>query len=719
MYSIISSLIVLFLATFIFSFFQIYRNINNESFKSRDSYSWIIILITFTAWLILTTLYADLSENKKLRFVESYSFSTEGKESITIGRGEGEDKTYLSNRLAVENHLLIHLNKNQNSKNIGTLELLTDKRKAIVNNQLLQNLPESESAIREKLALSSKIKMKPTIHKIAINNGDFIRIGYSNYEIYKEKNSIVLKNVSLSMLSPLSLFYLYTTTTYPDTVVGEKHGVKSFSLFWLWGVNSMILFIFTFGLIYVVHMLTQQAKRAKEWAIIHPILYFSIFLAFLFSASYINFTIMYFYQFNVYEKGSLFTIMSVFFLVILFMFIVFLLLKTKNIVRNSFIAMMMVIGTLLLFVLSYADKIYSSSLLFGVLPKSTLVFVGEQTFIFAIFLLFAIFVAKGEKSLFVRTDRNLINNKIYNHIAKGTIILLFIIIVLFFGGLIREGQGMVFIESGKLFLFLLATLVFHHTFSTHKRQYLIGFGLLFTLLLFSILALKDMGSMLQIVLALSIIVIFFKDDFHIQKRWVVIGAILIAVFMTVFYHFELKDNIRFSMWIEPFVQSNTPSTQFYMYRYEQIARGLYLIHSSSLISSDFINNSFLPLSAIHTDFIFAFYSNIFGWFGVMVLITALVLVLLSFNKAMQLYSQKSKEINSTFKFIYGINGVFIAYMLSYFIINIASVLQIIPLTDVPLPFLTYSKGILILFLMLYLFVVSFNLKYLQHEKGGK
>jgi len=67
---------------------------------------------------------------------------------------------------------------------------------------------------------------------------------------------------------------------------------------------------------------------------------------------------------------------------------------------------------------------------------------------------------------------------------------------------------------------------------------------------------------------------------------------------------------------------------------------------------------------------------------------------------MEQYSSESE----VFKFIYGINSVFIAYILSYFIINISSVLQIIPLTDVPLPFLTYAKGILVLFLMLYLYV---------------
>ncbi len=37
-------------------------------------------------------------------------------------------------------------------------------------------------------------------------------------------------------------------------------------------------------------------------------------------------------------------------------------------------------------------------------------------------------------------------------------------------------------------------------------------------------------------------------------------------------------------------------------------------------------------------------------------------------------------------------------------------------TDVPLPFLTYSKGILALFLMLYLFVVVFNFNYIKYIK---
>ena len=96
------------------------------------------------------------------------------------------------------------------------------------------------------------------------------------------------------------------------------------------------------------------------------------------------------------------------------------------------------------------------------------------------------------------------------------------------------------------------------------------------------------------------------------------------------------------------------------------------------------------------------------------LIFALFMIAQSFKNAIGLYAHVDNEI---FKFLYAINAIFIAYMLSYYIINMASVLQIIPLTDVPLPFLTYSKGILVFFMMLYLFVVVFNIKYLRHLKG--
>jgi cell division protein FtsW (lipid II flippase) len=688
-----------------------YFDIKKQNSTTKSAYGSLIAILSFLAWVIITVIYFDLSINKKVSFVDYYKFPINNQKSITIGSGDEDSKeTYLTNKLAVNSHLLLKLDR-KNSEYIGTLELLTDKRKAIVNNVLLQNISPIENSIREKLELSAKRSSK-YIHKIKVKNGDFIRVGFSNYKIYREGNSIIFDNVSLNPLSPVNMFYLYTTTTYPDIVVGTKKGIVNTSILWLWGVTSLIFISFAFALFYIVKKLTGYAEGENHWATIHPILYFTILLAFLFLASYINFTIMYFYQFNIYEKGSLFTEIVVYGMILLFGGVVYILYQSRDVFKASMSATLIYFVMLLLFMFIFKDYIYSSTHIASI-PKSMGIFLGEQLFIFAIFMLFVIFLRNGKEYLFMDSSKEYINNDIYKHFIYASMLLLATISILSIVGLIKEGQGMVFIESTKLFIFLLVTLLFHHSFGRNSGVYMGFLALFFVLLIGTIFMVKDKGSILQVALALGIIFILFKDNFEIKKRWLVATAVFVALLMVTFYHLELKDNVRYAMWTDPFAQNIEPSTQYFLYRYEQVARGLFLIKNSGFLPSDFINNSFLPLPAIHTDFIFAFFSNIFGHIGVLTLLFALMLLSLSFKKSMTLYSQE----NEVFKFIYGINSVFIAYMLSYFIINIASVLQIIPLTDVPLPFLTYSKGILVLFLMLYLFVVLFNLNYLKYIRA--
>jgi len=710
MYNIIAVSIIIFLIIFIYFFSRIYFDINRTDNTNKSAYGLLISLLMFFAWIVITVIYVDLSIKKQISFVDYYKFPIKSK-TIIIGTGDEDGKnTYLTNKLAVENHLLLTLDS-PNSEYIGTLELLTNRRKAIVNSVLLRNKSEIEDSITQQLKLSSLKHDEDNrfISSVKVKNGDFIRIGFSNYKIYRKDGYIILDNISLSPFSFTNLFYLYTTTTYPDIVVGDRTGVVKSNLFWLWFVTSAIFLIFSYTLFFISTKITTYTRK-KQWAIVHPILYFTIILEFLFLASYINFTVMFFYQFNVYAKGSLFTEIIVFFMMVGFGVISYFVYKAEDTFKASITAFIGYILFLSAMILLFKDYIYSSNTLFSI-PKSMIVFLGEQVFIFAIFMLFINFLKNGEKYLFIGSSKEHINNKIYKHIVFATIFLLTTVIILAIVGLIKEGQGMVFIESTKFFIFLLVTLLFHHSFRKNSITYLVFLGLFFTILLGTIFIIKDKGSILQVFLALTIIYILFKDNFNIKIWWFLGGVAFIAILGIVFYHIELKDNVRFAMWKEPFAQEITPSTQFFLYRYEQIARGLFLIKNSSLFSSNFVDNSFLPLPAIHTDFIFAFFSNVFGGFGVLTLLFALFLLSLSFKQAMEQYSSQ----NEVFKFIYGINSVFIAYILSYFIINISSVLQIIPLTDVPLPFLTYAKGILVLFLMLYLFIVVFNIKYLKHE----
>lgn len=712
-YYLIAFLIFIFLIVFIsFNILIILKKI-----KSEVSYALTVPALGFVGWVIITLLYIHLSFVKDISFVDSYRFDINNQKAITIGSGEEDGKnTYLTNTLAVESHLSLRLDNND-SNYIGTLELLTDKRKAIVNNIMLQNVSETENSIRERLEIAAGNKNLDEISEINVSNGDFIRIGYSNYEISRDENVIELENVSLNFWSPVSMFYLYTTTTYPDIVIGEKHGVETMSIWWIWLITSIVIIFLTATITLIV--LKIFSKDNKINSIVHPILYFSVFLEFLLVASFINFTIMFFYQFNHYAKGSLFTELSVFTLIFIFSFVGYLFLyKSRNILSKSVKLMGFYMGILALFLLFAKDYIYSSVSYFSI-PKDMFIFFGEQVFLFSIFILFLNFVSKDKSYLF--GYKKYMKDNIYNAIFLGSLILIVITLFLALTKMIHEGQGMVFIESAKFFTFLLFTLLLHGSFQKNRKEYLIFIIGFIMALLFTIAYTKDKGSILQVVLVLGLLYILLKDGYslNIKNRFFKILVPLLSIGLIVlisysFYSEVLLENIRFAMWVEPFEQSIEPSTQYFMYRYEQLARGLFLIKSSGFFSSDFINNDFLPLPAIHTDFIFAFYSNIFGHIGVMALILALVMISQAFKSSIGEYSKTDDE---TFKFLYVINSVFITYMLSYYIINMASVLQIIPLTDVPLPFLTYSKGILVFFTMLYLFVVSFNIKYLEHKKG--
>ena len=712
-YYIITFFILIFLIVFIsFNILIMLKKI-----KSEEAYTLTVPALGFVGWVIITLLYIHLSFVKDISFVESYKFDINNQKAITIGSGEENGKnTYLTNSLAVESHLSLRLDNNDTDY-IGTLELLTDKRKAIVNNIMLQNVSETENGIRERLEIAAGNKNLDEISEINVSNGDFIRIGYSNYEISRNENTIELENVSLNFWSPVSMFYLYTTTTYPDIVIGEKHGVETMSIWWIWLITSIVIILFTVTITLIV--LKIFSKDSKINSIVHPILYFSVFLEFLLVASFINFTIMFFYQFNHYEKGSLFTELSVFTLIFIFSFVGYLFLyKARNIFSKSVKLMGFYMGILALFLLFSKDYIYSSVSYFSI-PKDMIIFFGEQVFLFSIFILFLNFVSKDKSYLF--GYKKYMKDNIYNAIFLGSLILIVITLFLALTKMIHEGQGMIFIESAKFFTFLLFTLLLHGSFQKNRKEYLIFIIGFIVALLFTIAYTKDKGSILQVVLVLGLLYILLKDGYslNIKNRFLKIIVPLVSIGLIVlisygFYSEVLLENIRFAMWVEPFEQSIEPSTQYFMYRYEQLARGLFLIKSSGFFSSDFINSDFLPLPAIHTDFIFAFYSNIFGHIGVMALILALVMISQAFKSSIGEYSKTDDE---TFKFLYVINSVFITYMLSYYIINIASVLQIIPLTDVPLPFLTYSKGILVFFTMLYLFVVSFNIKYLEHKKG--
>jgi hypothetical protein len=81
-----------------------------------------------------------------------------------------------------------------------------------------------------------------------------------------------------------------------------------------------------------------------------------------------------------------------------------------------------------------------------------------------------------------------------------------------------EGAGIVVIETLKLFIFFLFTVIFLDAFGNKKNRVIFSFWIIviFSILMVAIVAfLKDTGSLIQVIVALSIIVLFFFT--HLKK----------------------------------------------------------------------------------------------------------------------------------------------------------------------------------------------------------
>jgi cell division protein FtsW (lipid II flippase) len=429
--------------------------------------------------------------------------------------------------------------------------------------------------------------------------------------------------------------------------------------------------------------------------------------------------VLQFHQFSVYNKGALYTVLLVY---VMMLFIGYLAnLGYRRDKKSQFIAFGLIVVFLTLPILNYS-YIYTSASggilgMWDIFNKTLVMTLLDWSFIFVVFgYSFGIFInglLNSKNNLF--RDKQVDIRPITKALAWSFIAVL---VGLGISAFMSEGAGIVVIETLKLFIFFLFTVIFLDAFGNKKNRVIFSFWIIviFSILMVAIVAfLKDTGSLIQVIVALSIIVLFFfthlKKIGFINKPIKIIFAILsIAGIMGAIYYINHSTNIRIPMWVAPFEQTLEVENQFYMYYYEQIARGLYLIKQASLFPNNFITQSYIPLANLHTDFIFAMFVNIFGMIGFIAIITAFLITIFSFNHSIHLFQSSKKDI---YRFIYGVNVIFVAYLFSYIIINMLSVLQIFPLTDVPFPILTYGRGVLILFFVLYVFVGVVNYLYLD------
>lgn len=337
---------------------------------------------------------------------------------------------------------------------------------------------------------------------------------------------------------------------------------------------------------------------------------------------------------------------------------------------------------------------------------------------FLLVVVIALFM--GVYQFFGQQHRVFLENKVNINFFKMWLrySLLAVVIGLFGSAIMSEGAGIVVIETVKLFIFFLLLVLLLDDFqkNNHQKGFYAMLVFLLSLLIVSVVGLlKDTGSMLQVILAMFIIVLFLFDrlkkiNFFNKIVNGLIIALLLAIAIKAYYWIPTSDNVRIPMWIEPFAQTLDVENKYFMYYFDQIGRGLYLMKESSLLPSDFVNNVFTVLPNLHTDYIFAFTLNVFGWLVFVAMGGAFIITVLSFRGSIYAFQNSKTDI---YRFIYGVNVIFVAYFFSYIMINILAVLQVIPLTDVPFPILTYARGVTILFFILYIFVVVVNYLYLD------
>ena len=686
----ITILLTLFTIFFIGYSVFLYRGIkakdNLNALRGKLTLGIMVLFLLFV--LSLSLIYANLSS-------EGYGFKTSyhaiinpETKSVMVGTDKNCD-IQIFNRFSESEHIVFDFNKEP------IVEIISKERSAIINNKLIS------------------LKEKKLVTELKVKDGDIIRLGYSDYKLHFTDKEVRLDNIFFRP-SIVNLFNIYSTTTIPNLT--NRATGETVSVWWIFLITIAIVLGIISSILFLINSITEKFSMIGDNRyILYPILYFSFFLTFLLFASIINFTVLQYQQFSVYNKGALYTVLLVYGLML---FNIFLARLGYNKNRKSTLIALWTIALIIGLIWLNSGYIYSSDIydLFLIsINRSVVITSLDLSFIFLIFGFgFGRFVKKildEKENLFLREE---VNIKLVKRVLKWIIIISFVGSFFSFG--FNEGAGIVLIETIKLFIFFLFTVVLLDGFQ--KRENKAGFIFytivaMIPLLVAVVFGLKDMGSIIQIFFAILIISSFF---FNRLKKVNIINKITLYVLsmlllIGIYWVFDyIHDNIRFDMWISPFEQSLEVKNKFYMYYYEQIARGLYLIKEASLFPNDFINQRFTPLSNLHTDFIFAIFVNIFGMLGFVAIITAFLITIFSFNDSIYLFQNSKRDI---YRFIYGINVIFVAYLFSYIIVNMLSVLQIIPLTDVPFPILTYGRGVLILFFVLYIFVGVVNYLYLD------
>ncbi len=222
-----------------------------------------------------------------------------------------------------------------------------------------------------------------------------------------------------------------------------------------------------------------------------------------------------------------------------------------------------------------------------------------------------------------------------------------------------------------------------------------------------IVAQPDVGTALVYLAVFSVMV--FVSGTSSKLIWGVIGVmVLLMIPLWYFMNNSGSDNFRFTrilMWLDP---------ESYPDEARQIINGQIAIGSGGILGKGIVSpGSFASLGYIsddHTDFIFAIVCESFGLVGGASLILAYILLI----ARLIVLAMRTKDAYGS----YVIVGV-MAMLLFHVVENIGMVIGLLPVTGIPLPFVSYGGSNMLTNMMGIGLVMNVVMRSRQHEQRQK
>ena len=208
---------------------------------------------------------------------------------------------------------------------------------------------------------------------------------------------------------------------------------------------------------------------------------------------------------------------------------------------------------------------------------------------------------------------------------------------------------------------------------------IIGISLVYILPILLILMQPDFGTAMAFVM----IAIFMVFKAGIKYKYILIGIALVIIMIPLVYFFVLNENQqqRILVFLNPDLD---PLGSGYNAIQSQIAVGSGMLTGNGLLQGAQTQYGYLPIKS--TDFIFSVISEEFGF----ILSTVVVIIYAILIIRLILISRNAKDEFASLAVI-GIAGMFSFH----FIENIGMTIGLLPITGVPLPFLSYGGSSMI------------------------